>query len=399
MGEFRGTGNEDDAKCGTGNEDDAKCGKDCSTDSYMDNSSNTNDDDYAECSLGDHNKSKPNDPSSSHNVFHSVEEDNVALDEYWNIVQMNFQTEDECYNFYNSYAKRKGFSVRKDIVRREKRVGAIEYRRFVCSKEGIRDPSLVKPEDREFALQEDFEYGVYDDQTNMVEQIIQLEIRRSSGRMSLNGIKKLNLLRASKETLQVKDGELQNLANNIRARDATIKEIADKLTQTAQAAEAAASATHTMDEHRRLLCSEIERLRHYKQWKDKCNNPCSRLSKEKDQLLKERDAALQEAHMWRTELGKAREQAVVQEATIARVDGMLRASEADAWMKTLECTQVWMLQRLGGSVHIIHHIPEDHTSMADGLPVRRNAGYILEQSYYFTSIVDIVLCFAGFLTN
>ena len=41
MGEFRGTGNEDDAKCG----------KDCSTDSYMDNSSNTNDDDYAECSL------------------------------------------------------------------------------------------------------------------------------------------------------------------------------------------------------------------------------------------------------------------------------------------------------------------------------------------------------------
>lgn len=33
---------------------------------------------------------------------------------------------------------------------------------------------------------------------NMLEQIIQLEIRRSSGRMSLNGIKKLNLLRASK---------------------------------------------------------------------------------------------------------------------------------------------------------------------------------------------------------
>lgn len=74
----------------------------------------------------------------------------------------------------------------------------------------------------------------------------------------------------------MKDGELQNLANNIRARDATIKEIADKLTQTAQAAEAAASATHTMDEHRRLLCSEIERLRHYKQWKDKWNNSWSR---------------------------------------------------------------------------------------------------------------------------
>ncbi|EEC75573.1 hypothetical protein OsI_12258 [Oryza sativa Indica Group] len=95
--------------------------------------------------------------------------------------------------------------------------------------------------------------------------------------MSLNGIKKLNLLRASKETLRVKDEELQNLANNIRARDATIKEIADKLTQTAEAAEAAASAAHKMDEHRRLLCSEIERLRHYKQWKDKWNNSWSRL--------------------------------------------------------------------------------------------------------------------------
>lgn len=74
----------------------------------------------------------------------------------------------------------------------------------------------------------------------------------------------------------MKDEELQNLANNIRARDATIKEIADKLTQTAEAAEVAASAAHKMDEHRRLLCSEIERLRHYKQWKDKWNNPCSR---------------------------------------------------------------------------------------------------------------------------
>uniref|UniRef100_A0A0E0L1Q0 FAR1 domain-containing protein n=1 Tax=Oryza punctata TaxID=4537 RepID=A0A0E0L1Q0_ORYPU len=138
MGEFRGTINEDDAECG----------KDCSTNSYMDNSSNTNDDDYAECSLGDYNISQPHDPSSSHNVFHSVEEDNVALDEYWNIVKMNFQTEDECYNFYNSYARRKGFSVRKDIVRREKRVGAIQSRRFVCSNERTQDTSLVNPEDR-----------------------------------------------------------------------------------------------------------------------------------------------------------------------------------------------------------------------------------------------------------
>ena len=74
----------------------------------------------------------------------------------------------------------------------------------------------------------------------------------------------------------MKDEELQNLANNIRAQDATIKEIANKLTETAEAAEAAASVAHTLDGHRILLCSEIERLRHYKQWKDKWNNPCSR---------------------------------------------------------------------------------------------------------------------------
>jgi peptide deformylase len=65
----------------------------------------------------------------------------------------------------------------------------------------------------------------------------------------------------SQATLQVKDEELQHLAKDIRSRDATIKEIADKLTETAEAAEAAASAAHTMDEQRRLLCLEIERLK------------------------------------------------------------------------------------------------------------------------------------------
>ena len=53
----------------------------------------------------------------------------------------------------------------------------------------------------------------------------------------------------------MKDEELQHLAKDIRSRDATIKEIADKLTETA------ASAAHTMDEQRRLLCLEIERLK------------------------------------------------------------------------------------------------------------------------------------------
>lgn len=63
------------------------------------------------------------------------------------------------------------------------------------------------------------------------------------------------------------------------------------------------------------------------------------LSKEKDQLMKERDAAFQEAYMWRTELGKAREQAVIQEATIARAEEKARASEADAAARIKEAAE------------------------------------------------------------
>lgn len=58
----------------------------------------------------------------------------------------------------------------------------------------------------------------------------------------------------------MKDEELQQLAKDLRARDSTIKEIADKLTETAEAAEAAASAAHAMDDERRLACAEIEHL-------------------------------------------------------------------------------------------------------------------------------------------
>lgn len=58
----------------------------------------------------------------------------------------------------------------------------------------------------------------------------------------------------------MKDEELQQLAKDLRARDSTIKVIAEKLTDTAEAAEAAASAAHAMDEERRRACAEIERL-------------------------------------------------------------------------------------------------------------------------------------------
>jgi hypothetical protein len=98
--------------------------------------------------------------------------------------------------------------------------------------------------------------------TKEIEAAMKVSMRAALG-LGANNPKEgqLDDLTIMKETLRVKDEELQNLAKDIRARDATIKEIANKLTETAEAAEAAASAAHTMDEQRRLLCSEIERLR------------------------------------------------------------------------------------------------------------------------------------------
>lgn len=61
----------------------------------------------------------------------------------------------------------------------------------------------------------------------------------------------------------MKDEELHHLSNNLRTCDCTIKDLADKLTDTAEAAECAASAVHVMDEERRLACKEIERLSTY----------------------------------------------------------------------------------------------------------------------------------------
>ncbi|XP_062203811.1 protein FAR1-RELATED SEQUENCE 5-like [Phragmites australis] len=74
--------------------------------------------------------------------FNNAEARNVALEEFWNVAQMTFGSEDECYSFYNKYARGKGFNIRKDVVRREKKVGDIFYRRYLCCKEGSRDPEL-----------------------------------------------------------------------------------------------------------------------------------------------------------------------------------------------------------------------------------------------------------------
>ncbi|XP_068642824.1 protein FAR1-RELATED SEQUENCE 5-like [Aristolochia californica] len=51
---------------------------------------------------------------------------------------MEFDSEEAAKIFYNSYARRIGFSIRVSIYCRSKRDGTIISRRFVCSKEGFR---------------------------------------------------------------------------------------------------------------------------------------------------------------------------------------------------------------------------------------------------------------------
>ncbi|KAJ4839353.1 hypothetical protein Tsubulata_008293 [Turnera subulata] len=150
-----------------------------------------------------------------------------------------------------------------------------------------------------------------------------------------------------KETLRVKDEELRNLARDLRARDLTIRDIAQKLSETAEAAEAAASAAHTMDEQRRIACAEIERISKASEQQlessklklKEFEERVAALSKEKDQLTQQRDSALQEAHFWRTEIAKARERAVILEAAVVRAEEKVRVAEADAEARIKEAAQ------------------------------------------------------------
>ena len=60
------------------------------------------------------------------------------LEEYNLIVLKEFGSEEEGFRFYNSYTEGKGFSVRKDIVKRDPTTGRIVRRRYYCSREGYR---------------------------------------------------------------------------------------------------------------------------------------------------------------------------------------------------------------------------------------------------------------------
>ncbi|XP_027171139.1 switch-associated protein 70 [Coffea eugenioides] len=172
-----------------------------------------------------------------------------------------------------------------------------------------------------------------------IEAAMQITMRNALGNMlNRTADGPMDDLSIMKETLRVKDEELQNLARELRARDSTIKELAEKLSETAEAAEAAASAAHMMDEQRKIACAEVERLAkdYGKQLESsmlKLRESGDRvvvLSKDRDQLIKQRDSAMQEAHLWRTELAKARERVVILEGAVVRAEEKARVAEAEA---------------------------------------------------------------------
>ncbi|XP_074285146.1 uncharacterized protein LOC141610785 isoform X1 [Silene latifolia] len=185
--------------------------------------------------------------------------------------------------------------------------------------------------------------------TREIEAAMKITLRNTLGasvfNKSLDG--QMDDTTIMKETLRVKDEELQNLARELRARDSTIMELAEKLSETAQAAEAAASAAHTMDDQRRVAFAEKEQLKQsFEKQLDstatklrECEEKVVELSKEKDQLVKQRDSAIQEAHLWRSELGKARDRVVILEAAVVRAEEKARNAEIDAETKIKEAAQ------------------------------------------------------------
>ncbi|XP_058075804.1 protein FAR1-RELATED SEQUENCE 5-like [Magnolia sinica] len=53
-------------------------------------------------------------------------------------IGMEFKTEKDAYDFYNSFGRKVGFSIRKHNVKKDKMTGVLKMRDFICSKEGKR---------------------------------------------------------------------------------------------------------------------------------------------------------------------------------------------------------------------------------------------------------------------
>jgi hypothetical protein len=60
------------------------------------------------------------------------------IEEYHFVVNQTYKSEDEAYEFYNSYAKAKGFSIRKGKVRRSIDNDEVIWRELLCPGHSLR---------------------------------------------------------------------------------------------------------------------------------------------------------------------------------------------------------------------------------------------------------------------
>ena len=63
------------------------------------------------------------------------------------------------------------------------------------------------------------------------------------------------------------------------------------------------------------------------------------LNKERDQLIRQRDSAIQEANLWRSEIAKARERVVILEGAVVRAEEKARVAEADVEARIKEAVE------------------------------------------------------------
>ncbi|KNA22824.1 hypothetical protein SOVF_030330 [Spinacia oleracea] len=85
-------------------------------------------------------------PETPFPLFSAIEGELVELEPYDG---MEFESEEAAKAFYNSYARRIGFSTRVSSSRRSRKDGAIIQRSFVCAKEGFRNLNEKRTKDRE----------------------------------------------------------------------------------------------------------------------------------------------------------------------------------------------------------------------------------------------------------
>ncbi|KAJ3708459.1 hypothetical protein LUZ61_012164 [Rhynchospora tenuis] len=74
--------------------------------------------------------------------------DVASLREYDRIINMTFASENEAFHFFNEYAKREGFSVRRNSTKKDRLQNTITFREFCCSRQGSRAKKYLEMPDR-----------------------------------------------------------------------------------------------------------------------------------------------------------------------------------------------------------------------------------------------------------